>query len=128
MSLRSEFRVFDVRYDFRMKTMFGSFLPPVVCMRAHVLFALLVFACVLWYPKHIELCNCFVFLRLLYPMSPVSLRLLYPMSPVSLDCTFWIALSVFPNICLLSFLVACFAWTVDEYRTHKSKISRIKPC
>jgi hypothetical protein len=69
-----------------------------------------------------------VSLRLLYPMSPVSLRLLYPMSPVSLDCTFWIALSVFPNICLLSFLVACFAWTVDEYRTHKSKISRIKPC
>ena len=56
------------------------------------------------------------------------LRLLYPMSPVSLDCQFWIALSVFPNICLLSFLVACFAWTVDEYRTHKSKISRIKPC
>jgi hypothetical protein len=128
VSLRSEFRDFDVRYDFRMKTMFGSFLPPVVCMRAHVLFALFVFACVLWYPKHIELCNCFVFLRLLYPMSPVSLRLLYPMSPVSLDCTFWIALSVFPNICLLSFLVACFAWTVDEYRKHKSKISRIKPC
>jgi hypothetical protein len=61
VSLRSEFRVFDVRYDFRMKTMFGSFLPPVVCMRAHVLFALFVFACVLWYPKHIELCNCFSF-------------------------------------------------------------------
>ena len=28
----------DVRYDFRMKTMFGSSLPPVVCRRAYVLF------------------------------------------------------------------------------------------
>jgi hypothetical protein len=29
---------YDVRYDFRMKTMFGSSLPPVVCRMAHVLF------------------------------------------------------------------------------------------
>ena len=28
----------DVRCDFRMQTMFGSSLPPVVCSRAHVLF------------------------------------------------------------------------------------------
>jgi hypothetical protein len=27
----------DIRYDFRMKTTFGSSLPPVVCRRAHVL-------------------------------------------------------------------------------------------
>ena len=33
----------DVRYDFRIKTMFGSSLPPVVCRRAHVLFTLFVF-------------------------------------------------------------------------------------
>jgi hypothetical protein len=31
--------------DFRIKTMFSSFLPPVVCGSAHVLFALFVFAC-----------------------------------------------------------------------------------
>jgi hypothetical protein len=31
---------FDVRYDFRIKTMFGSCLPPVVCRRTHVLFTL----------------------------------------------------------------------------------------
>ena len=31
---------FDIRYDFRIKTMFGSFLPPVVCKRTHVLFTL----------------------------------------------------------------------------------------
>jgi hypothetical protein len=28
----------EVRYDLRIKTMFGSYLPPVVCRRAHVLF------------------------------------------------------------------------------------------
>jgi hypothetical protein len=33
----------DVRYDFQMKTMFGSSLPLVVCRRAHVLFMLFVF-------------------------------------------------------------------------------------
>ena len=36
----------DVRYDFRIKTMFGSSLPAVVCRRAHVLFTLFVFVCV----------------------------------------------------------------------------------
>jgi hypothetical protein len=30
----------DVRYDFRIKTMFSSSLPTVVCRRAHVLFTL----------------------------------------------------------------------------------------
>jgi hypothetical protein len=35
-----------VRYDFRIKTMFGSSLPLVVCRRAHVLFTLFMFACV----------------------------------------------------------------------------------
>ena len=28
----------DYRYDFRIKAMFGSSLPPVVCGRAHVIF------------------------------------------------------------------------------------------
>jgi hypothetical protein len=35
----------DVHYDFRIKTMFNSSLPPVVCRRAHVLFMLFVFVC-----------------------------------------------------------------------------------
>ena len=35
----------DFRYDFRMKTMFGSHLSPVVCRRVHVLFTLFVVAC-----------------------------------------------------------------------------------
>jgi len=45
----------DVCYDFRIKTMFGSSLPPVVCRRAHVLFTLFVFV---WYSgvQHILCC------------------------------------------------------------------------
>jgi hypothetical protein len=78
-------------------------IPPVVCRRAHVLIPLFVFVCVLWCPIYIVLCFCFVFLRLVYPMLPVSLncfcfvclRLVYPMLPVSLDCPFLITSSVF---------------------------------
>jgi len=36
--------------------MFGSSLPTVVCMRAHVLFTLFVFVCIKWHPTHIVLC------------------------------------------------------------------------
>jgi hypothetical protein len=35
----------DVRYDYRIKMMSGSSFPPVVCRRAHVLFALFMFVC-----------------------------------------------------------------------------------
>jgi hypothetical protein len=41
------------------------------------------------YPTHIVLCFCFV-----------RLRLVYPMLPVSLDCPFLIASSVFYNVYL----------------------------
>ena len=57
----------DVRYDFRIKAMFGSSLSPFVCKRAHILFTLFVFACVKWWPTHIVLCL-IVCLRLVYPM------------------------------------------------------------
>ena len=60
----------DVLYDFRMKMMFGSSLPQVVCMMEHVLFALFVFLCLWWCPTPIVLC--FVFIRLVYPMSVFS--------------------------------------------------------
>jgi hypothetical protein len=42
-----------------------------------------------WCPTHIMLCFCFIFLRLVYPMLPVSL-----------DCPFFIAPSVFSNLYL----------------------------
>ena len=55
----------DVRYNFRIKTMFGSSLPPVVCRRADVLFTLFVFVCVSWCLTHIELCLFFMFVFVL---------------------------------------------------------------
>jgi hypothetical protein len=58
-----------------------------VCRSAHVLFTLFVFACALWCPTHIVFCFCFVFLRLVYPMLPVSL-----------DCPYLIAPSVFSSV------------------------------
>jgi len=65
-------RICEVRYDFRIETMFGVSLPPVVRMRVHGLFTLFVFVCVCWCPKHIVLSICCVFRRLIYPMLPVS--------------------------------------------------------
>ena len=79
----------DVRYDLRIKTSFGTSLPPVVCRGVHVFFTLFVFAYVKWCPTHIVLCFCFVFLRLVYPMLPVSL-----------DYLFWL-----PLRCSLTFTV-----------------------
>ena len=78
-----------VRYVFSIETIFSSSLPPVVCGRAHVLFTLFVFVCMWWCPAHIVLCFCFVFLRLVCPMLPVSL-----------DYPFLIATSVFSKVYL----------------------------
>ena len=58
-----------------------------VCRSAHVLFMLFVFACTQWCLTHIVFCFCFVFLRLVCPMLPVSL-----------DCTLLIAPSLFSNV------------------------------
>jgi len=70
---------------FRIKTMFGSSLPQIVCRRTHVLFTFFVFVCVLLCSTHIVLFLCFV---------------LYPMLPGSLDCPFLIAPSEFSNVSL----------------------------
>ena len=78
----------DVRYSFRIKTMFGSSLPPVVCRCAHVLFTLCLFAHS--GVQHILCCVlCLVFLHLVYHILPVSL-----------DCPFLIAPSIFCTIYL----------------------------
>jgi len=79
------FRVlcYDFHYDVRIKTMFGSSLPPVICKRAHVLFTLFAYSGV----QNI-LCCIFVFF----------LRVVYPMLLVSLDCRFLIDPSVLSNI------------------------------
>ena len=70
----------DVRCDFHIKTMFVSSLPPVVCMRVHVLFTLSNTYCVVF----------------LFCFSS-----LYPMLPVSLYCPVSIAPSVFSNVYLI---------------------------
>jgi len=64
---------------------------PVDCRRANVLFTLFVFVCVKWCSTHIVLRFCFVCLRLVYTMLPVSL-----------DCAVLIAPSVFSNLYLFT--------------------------
>jgi hypothetical protein len=57
MSLCSEFRSYDVLYDFRIKTMFATSLSPVVRRKIliSVLCMLFVFVCVQWCPTRIVL-------------------------------------------------------------------------
>jgi hypothetical protein len=77
-------------YDFSIKTMFGSFLPPVVCRRVHVLFTLFVFDCS--FVVSITYCVVFCFSSSCVPY----------MLPISLDCPCLIAPSVFSNVYLVS--------------------------
>ena len=89
----------DVYYDFRIKTMFGSSLPPVVFRRVHVLFTLFVFVFAQWCPMHIVLRFCFCFCFCFFGF----LRFVYPVLPVSLGCLFLIAPSILSNVHFLSF-------------------------
>jgi len=104
----------DVRYVFRIKTMFGSSLPPGVCRRAHVLLTLFVFACAYWCPTHTVLCFCFVFLRLVYPMLPVSL-----------DCSFLIATSVFFNVYSLLIIHVTLTTIIDSLLVYYIEIKSV---
>ena len=82
--------------------MFGSSLPRVVCQITHVLsalFELFAYSGV----QHILCCFCFVCLRLVYPMLPVSM-----------DCTFMIAPSVFSNVNLLTIVKLRSIYNVDS--------------
>jgi hypothetical protein len=57
--------------NFRIRTMVGSFLPPVVCKRAHVLLAWFVFVYGQWCPTHIVFAL-FLFLFDFYSLSCVT--------------------------------------------------------
>jgi hypothetical protein len=57
--------------DFRIKTKFGSFWPPVVCGTAHV-WVICVCLCVV-VSNVVVLCFCLIVLRLVCPVLPVSL-------------------------------------------------------
>jgi hypothetical protein len=56
-------------YDFRIKTMFGTSLPPVVCRRTRVFAHSGI--------QHI----CFVFHHLVYPLLPISVDCLFLIVP-----------------------------------------------
>ena len=90
---------------------FGSSLPQVVFRRAHVLFTLFVFVCVLWCPTHVVLCFCFAFLCLVWHVLPVSM-----------DCSFWLPLWAHTG-----------CWCIPKYKdktqnkTHFILISIIEP-
>jgi hypothetical protein len=76
----------DVRYDYRVKTMFGSSLPPIVCGR------------LMSYLR----CLClFAYIGVQHILSCVFLGIVCPVLPVSLDCPFLIALSIFSNVYFL---------------------------
>jgi len=77
----------DVRYDFHIKTMFGSSLLPVICRMDHVLFTLFVLALRIVVPNT----SCVVFLFCFC---------LSCMLPATLDFPFLNAPSVFSNVCL----------------------------
>ena len=93
----------DVRYVFSIKPMLGTSLSPVVCRTAHVLFTLFVFVCAKWCPVHFVLCFCIDFLRLVYPILPVSL-----------GYTFLIGPSIFSNVYLVIIL------STIQVQTYKS--------
>ena len=58
-----------VRSDFRIETMLGSSLPPVVLGGFMSCLCLFAYSGI----QHIVMCVCLVCLRLVYPMLPVSL-------------------------------------------------------
>ena len=76
-----------VRNDFRIKTIFGSSWPPVVCRRAHTCLIYVICVCLLIVVSN-TCCVMFLFLCTLY------------MLPVSLGCPIWIGSLVFSNVYL----------------------------
>ena len=68
----------DVRSDFRIKTMFGSCLPPVVCGMGRIFFTLFVLCCIWWCPTYIVLCFCFVCLCCVPYVARISVHVWLP--------------------------------------------------
>ena len=91
VSLRFEFRALMTVTISAYKTMIDSSFDRVICGRALVLFTSFMFVCVQCCPTPIPLCFCFVCLRLVYPMLPVSLDCQILISPF----VFWNVFSAF---------------------------------
>ena len=75
------------------------YLPPVVYMRAHVLFTL--FVCGFVFGIVVSNTYCVVF----FALFVFVLCLVYPALPVSLNCPFLFASSVFSNVVSAQFIV-----------------------
>jgi len=78
---------FCVVMSVTIKTMFGSSLPPVVC-RWLLSYLRYLFFLACSGVQNIVLCFCFVCLRLVYPMLPVSLDCLLLVTPSVFSITF----------------------------------------
>ena len=72
----------------------GSCLIYVVCMMAHVLFTLFVW----WLMSYLRCLCLFAYIGVQHILCCVFLRIVWPVLPVSLDCPFLIAPSVFSNV------------------------------
>ena len=107
-----------------MKTMSGSFLPPVVCSRTDVLCTFVLFACIEWCPSRIDYISSMVVsyrrqemltlnimgdwvhprfvvgsvLLIVFALFVFVMCLVYAMLPVPLNCLNLIAPSVFSNV------------------------------
>ena len=68
--------------------MLVSSFPPIVCSRTHVLFTLYLFACVYVWSTDVVYYFWFIFLRLLYPVLPVSLDCPFFLLPIRYFLTF----------------------------------------
>ena len=85
------------------------------------LFACFVFACVYWCLSHIVLCFCFVCIRLVYPMLPVSLDCPFLISPLVFSNVYWnkgfglLRCLWFSIICELLLLAVCTYVIVSFY-------------
>jgi hypothetical protein len=102
-----------------LEMMFCSSLSPVVCRRAHVLLMLFVGRLMsYWY----YLCL-FVYSDVQHIFCCVFLRLVYPMLPVSLDCPFLIAPSIFSNVYLAKLWLVwhCRINTIYRIQTNNCK-------
>jgi hypothetical protein len=84
----------DVRYDFRIKTMFGSFLPPALFVGGLMSYLRCLLLLAYSSVQHILRC--------------VFIWLVYHMLAVSLDCSFLIAPSVFSKVYVCWLLVSRF--------------------
>jgi hypothetical protein len=84
-----------------------------------VLFMLFVFVCVYWCPPNIVLCFCFIFLRLVYHMLPVSLDCPFFLFPLRYSLAFIAHLRVLIYLEISQKIMFVYICIVIEYSITK---------